>query len=171
MAVGGWKPLSLSSHGAGALTAGVTPLRSGSVFVLHAGRPAGCFGAEGGVMTWCFLRQGQHASSAFSPEGLPPLGLGSSQPCGRKEEACGGLRALAGPPPVSCSWAPGGSIEWGAGASGCEREGSWKESLRIQKLWENKPSLNASCLFQPTSTVIWTTRAPRPFPGPRSGTP
>lgn len=97
-----------------------------------------------------------------------PREAGSPRPCvlpaprrtGRKEPA--GLRALAGPPPASCSRGCHGGRGQGAGGStGHQRMSHLKTSVRVRKPGAKKPAQNVSCSLQPMSTITWTARAPR----------
>lgn len=126
------------------------------VFVFHAGVTGYFAGEEEG---WPCFSKTRMTNGVLSPRNCSPCIL---SPLWQEGRSLLGLRVWAAPPPVSCLWGCHGSRGQVAGKStGCQRKGSL-EGNKSRNQGGKMPSLHMSCVFQPTGTIIWTTRAQRP---------
>ena len=127
-----------------------------SLFVFHAG-VTGCF--AGKEEWWLCFSKTKMTNGVLSPWDCSPCIL---PPLWQEGRSLLGSRVLAAPPPVSCLWGCHGSRRQVTEKSiGCQRKGSLV-SNKSRNQGGEMPSLHMSCVFLPTGTIIWTTRAQRP---------
>lgn len=107
-----------------------------------------------------FLRQGRHVVCSARRD-LFPLALCLPTPeAGRKEPA--GLRPWQGHLHFLFLGWPWWQETGARGSTGCQRKGSLASKDAESRGKEASPKY---VLFQPTSPITWTARAPRPFGG------